>query len=210
MFNEIWSFFLKGGILMLPILICSIISIGIIIEKLITLRRKRIIVPEIKSVINSVSSEEDIPLAISVCDKHEGVLSNLMKIVLKQAGTSYEHRREELSDRGRQEIRGLERGLGALETIAAVTPILGLLGTVIGMIKVFQVISLQGVGEASALSGGISEALITTATGLSVAIPALIFYNFFSRKAENLILDIENLSNGLLNKMEIFRNGRKS
>jgi biopolymer transport protein ExbB len=208
MFEEIWSLFLKGGVLMIPIVISSLISLEVIIEKIITLRRKRIIIPEVKSVINSVSSEEDLPLAISVCDKHEGVLSNLMKIVLKQEGTTYEHRREELSDRGRQEIRGLERGLSILETIAAVTPILGLLGTVLGMIKVFQVISTQGVGEASALSGGISEALITTAAGLSVGIPALIFYNYFSRKAENIILDIENLSNSLLNKMEAFRNGR--
>lgn len=208
MFEEIWSLFLKGGVLMIPIALSSLISLEVIIEKIITLRRNRIIIPEVKSVINSVSSEEDLPLAISVCDKHEGVLSNLMKIVLKQEGTTYEHRREELSDRGRQEIRGLERGLSILETIAAVTPILGLLGTVLGMIKVFQVISIQGVGEASALSGGISEALITTAAGLSVGIPALIFYNYFSRKAENLILDIENLSNSLLNKMEAFRNGR--
>jgi len=207
MVQEIWSFFLKGGVLMIPIVICSFISIEVIIEKLITLRRKRIIIPEIKSVISNVSSEDDVPLAVSVCEQHEGVLSNLMKIVLKQGDTSYEHRREELSDRGRQEIRILERGLGVLETIAAVTPILGLLGTVFGMIKVFQVISVQGVGEASALSGGISEALITTAAGLSVGIPALIFYNFFSRKAENLILDIENLSNSLLNKMETFRKG---
>jgi biopolymer transport protein ExbB len=208
MFEEIWSFFLKGGILMLPIAVSSLISLEVIIEKLITLRRKRIIIPEVKSVINSVSSEEDLPLAISVCNQHEGVLSNLMKIVLMQNGKTYEHRKEELSDRGRQEIRSLEKGLGVLETIAAVTPILGLLGTVVGMIKVFQVISLQGVGEASALSGGISEALITTAAGLSVGIPALIFYNYFSRKAENLILDIENLSNTLLNKMEMFRKGR--
>jgi len=208
MFEEIWSFFLKGGILMLPIAISSLISMEVIIEKLITLNRKRIIIPEVKSVINSVSSEEDLPLAISVCNQHEGVLSNLMKIVLMQNGKTYEHRKEELSDRGRQEIRSLEKGLGVLETIAAVTPILGLLGTVVGMIKVFQVISLQGVGEASALSGGISEALITTAAGLSVGIPALIFYNYFSRKAENLILDIENLSNTLLNKMETFRKGR--
>jgi len=208
MFEEIWSLFQKGGVLMIPIVLSSLVSLEVIIEKIITLRRKRIIKSEVKSVINSVSSEEDLPLAISVCEKHKGVLSNLVKIVLKQEGTSYEHRREELSDRGRQEIRSLEHGLGVLETIAAITPILGLLGTVIGMIKVFQVISVQGVGEASALSGGISEALITTAAGLSVAIPALIFYNYFSRKAENIILDIENLSNTLLNKMESFRNGR--
>ncbi len=208
MFEELWSFFQKGGVLMIPIALSSLVSLEVIIEKLIMLRRKKIIIPEVKSVIKNVSSEEDLKLAISVCDQHKGVLSNLMKIVLRQEGSSYEHRREELSDRGRQEIRGLERGLGVLETIAAITPILGLLGTVIGMIKVFQVISVQGVGEASALSGGISEALITTAAGLSVAIPALIFYNYFSRKTENLILDIENLSNGLLNKMEAFRNGR--
>jgi len=209
MFTEIWSFLIKGGFLMIPLLICSVLALAIIIEKLITLRKNKVIVPEVKSVVENIGSEEDIKIALSVCSKHESVLSNLIKVVLKHRGTSYTLMREELSDSGRQEVRTLEKGLGILETIAAVSPILGLLGTVVGMIKVFSVISVQGVGEASALSGGISEALITTAVGLSVGIPSLIFYNYFTNKAEDLILDIESISNNLLKKIISFRTEKK-
>jgi len=205
MFIEIFEFLQKGGYLMIPIAICSVLSVAVIIEKLVNLRTKKIIVPEVKSVVNSLTSEDDINLALSVCNQHKGVLSNLMKMVLQHKGTSYLAVRDELSDNGRQEVRVLEKGLMILETVAAVTPILGLLGTVVGMIKVFNVISVQGVGEASALSGGISEALISTAAGLTVGIPALIFYNYFSQKTEDLILDIENISNNLLKKIIDFR-----
>ena len=205
MFSAIWSFLMKGGILMIPLIICSILSLALIIEKFITLRRSRVIVPEVRSVVENITSEEDIPLVLNVCRQHPSVLSNLTALVLQHKGTSYSLMREELSDSGRQEIRVLEKGLGILETIAAVSPILGLLGTVVGMIKVFGVISVRGVGEASALSGGISEALITTAVGLSVGIPALIFFNYFTSKAEELILDIENISNNLLKKLISFR-----
>jgi len=205
MFLEIVEFLQKGGYLMIPIAICSVLSLAVIIEKLINLRSNKIIVPEVKSVVSSLTSEDDIKLALSVCDQHKGVLSNLMKMVLQHKGTSYLAVRDELSDNGRQEVRVLERGLVILETVAAVTPILGLLGTVVGMIKVFNVISVQGVGEASALSGGISEALISTAAGLTVGIPALIFYNYFSKKTEDIILDIENISNNLLKKIIAFR-----
>lgn len=209
MFTEIWSFLVKGGVLMIPLLICSVLSLAIIIEKMITLRKDKVIVPEVKSVVENIDSEEDIPLALSVCKQHSGILSNLIILVLNHRGTSYSVMREELSDSGRQEIRSLERGLGVLETVASIAPVLGLLGTVVGMIKVFSVISVQGVGEASALSGGISEALITTAVGLSVGIPALIFYNYFASKAEELILDIEKISNNLLKKIVVFRIGEK-
>jgi len=206
MIAEIWSFFVKGGILMIPLLLCSIISIGIIIEKLITLRKKKILLPEVISVIESISTEKDIQLAMNVCQKHPGILSNLIKLVLTHNANNYFRMREELSDSGRQEIRVLEKGLGILETIATITPILGLLGTVFGMIKVFNVISSKGVGDPSLLSGGISEALITTAVGLSIGIPALIFYNFFTGIAENIILDMEKISNDLMKKILSFKN----
>jgi biopolymer transport protein ExbB len=209
MFTAIWSFLVSGGILMIPLIICSILSLAIIIEKFLTLKKDKVIVPQVKSVVENISLEADIPLALNVCRKYPGVLSNLIVLVLSHKGTSYTLMREELSDSGRQEIRVLENNLGILETIAAIAPILGLLGTVVGMIKVFSVISVQGVGEASALSGGISEALITTAVGLSVGIPALIFYNYFTSKAEELILDIENISNNLLKKIISFRTKEK-
>ena len=191
MFTEIIGLIQKGGYLIIPLLISSILSLAVIIEKSINLRTKKVIIPEVKSVVNNLAAEEDIALALSVCDQHKGVLSNLMKMVLQHDGTTYLNMRDELSDNGRQEIRILEKGLIILETIAAVTPIIGLLGTVVGMIKVFNVISIKGVGEASALSGGISEALITTAAGLTVGIPTLIFYNYFSKKTENLKIKSE-------------------
>ena len=101
----------------------------------------------------------------------------------------------------RRAVRHLEKGLTILETIAVIAPLMGLLGTVLGMIKVFGVIKEQGIGQAAASSGGISEALITTVTGLFVGIPVLIFFNYFSRKAENFVLDIEKYSIILIQKI---------
>jgi biopolymer transport protein ExbB len=95
----------------------------------------------------------------------------------------------------------LERGLVGLETVAGISPLLGLLGTVVGMIKVFTVISQQGIGQATTLSGGISEALITTAVGLSIGIPSLVAFNYFTNRAENLVLDIEKHCNTLLKQL---------
>ena len=105
-----------------------------------------------------------------------------------------------ISDQGRQEVGSLEKGLVVMETIASIAPLLGLLGTVIGMIKVFNVIQQQGLGQTQALSGGISEALITTVVGLSIGIPSVVGYTFFTDKAENLILDIEKYTSKLLRK----------
>ncbi len=101
----------------------------------------------------------------------------------------------------------LGRGLGMLETVAGIAPLLGLLGTVLGILKVFKVISVMGVGQASALAGGISEALITTIAGLFIGIPALVAYNYYSDKTESLVLEMENHSNRLLNKINALQPG---
>lgn len=200
-----WIMLLRGGIIMIPLILCSIISLSIFIEKLITLRRKRVIIPEIVSVIENIKSLDDVSLAISICKKNKGVFSNIIQIGLRNSHLPKEEIKEIFTDQGRQEARTLERGLVILETIAAIAPLLGLLGTVIGMIKVFDVISVQGVGQATALSSGISEALITTVVGLSIGIPTLVFYNYFTNKAENLILDIEKFSNNLIKKLHSFQ-----
>lgn len=204
--EDLWIMLQKGGIIMVPLFLCSIISLAIIIEKLITLRKKKIINPEIVSVIENIRSAADIDLAVSICEKHNGVFSNIIQIGLKNLKLKKEQVKEMFVDQGRQETRTLERGLGILETIAAISPLLGLLGTVIGMIKVFNVISVQGVGQAEALSGGISQALITTVFGLSIGIPTLVFYNYFTDKAENIILDIEKFSNDLVHRLSLFQN----
>ena len=102
--------------------------------------------------------------------------------------------KEAIEDAGRHEIASVEKYLNILSTIAGVAPLLGLLGTVTGMIKVFNIISLGGIGKAEELAGGIGEALITTAAGLSIAIPTLVFHNIFSERADRLILKMEKSS----------------
>ena len=191
----------RGGIMMYPLLLASVLALAIIIERFFSLRRRKIIIPEIISVVEQFSSFKDMELAKNICAKYRGPLSNLIQTGLENTDLERGEIKELIEDQGRQEVRHLERGLTILETIAVISPLMGLLGTVLGMIKVFGVIKEQGIGQAAALSGGISEALITTVTGLFVGIPVLIFFNYFSRKAENFVLDIEKYSIILIQKI---------
>lgn len=198
------EFFSKGGPVMYPLLLCSIIALAVIIEKLITLRRKKVIVPEVVGVLNNIKEPGDMGLALSICEKHKGPFANIIRLGLENYDLSREELKETLSDQGRQEVHQLEKGLIFLETIGAIAPLLGLLGTVTGILRVFNVISVQGVGQATALAGGISEALITTIAGLFIGIPAVFMYNYFANKAEGLVLEIEKYSVVLLNKVTSF------
>lgn len=196
-----FELFERGGIMMYPLILSSLIALAYIIERALALRKSRVLTPEITFMIESFSSLEDIDKTRTVCEKHGGPLGRIVRLSLDNAHLPRNELRELLEDQGRQEIRVLERGLVALETIAAIAPLMGLLGTVLGMVRVFSVIREQGIGQMAALSGGISEALLTTVTGLFIAIPVLIAYYYFSSKSEGLVLDIENNSNMLINKI---------
>jgi len=206
--HEAWLFLQRGGILMIPLILCSIIVFAIVIERAISLRRKKVLIPEIINVIETIKKPEDIHLAISICQKNEGTFANIVQLGLENKDLSNDELKELITDQGRQEVRSLEKGLVVIETIAGIAPLLGLLGTVVGMIKVFTVISEQGLGQTQALSGGISEALITTVVGLSIGIPSLVLYNYFTDKAENLILDIEKFTSQLLRKLSRFQSNK--
>ncbi len=199
--QDAWNFLQRGGIVMIPLMLCSILALAIIIERSISLRKKRILSPKIISVIEAINKPEDIHLAISICQKQKGAFSNIIQLGLENQALPKFELKELISDQGRQEMRTLERGLLILETIAGIAPLLGLLGTVTGMIKIFNVITAQGLGQTQALSGGISEALITTVVGLIIGIPSLVVYNYFADKAENLIMDIEKYTSQLLRKI---------
>ncbi len=193
--------FERGGIMMYPLALASLLALALVIERIIALRKKKIIIPEILAVVNNFSSVKDIDLAKSMCAKFDSPFSNIINLSLEYHDLPKSELRELVEDQGRQEIRKLEKGLVALETIAAISPLMGLLGTVIGMVHVFDVIKDQGIGQTAALSGGISEALLTTVSGLFVGIPVLIAYYYFSSKADDLILDIEKYSNRLILKL---------
>jgi biopolymer transport protein ExbB len=202
--------FQRGGIMMYPLLLSSLLAVAIIVERLLTLRRKKVIIPEIINIVEQFNSIKDLDLARSICLRYDGPLPRIVSLGLDHSELDDRGIKELIEDQGRQEIRELQRGLGILETVAAIAPLMGLTGTVLGMIKVFGVIKAQGVGQAAALSGGISEALLTTVAGLFIGIPTLIFHNYFSHKAENFVLDIEKYSGVLVRKLHGIGSGGQS
>ncbi|MFQ5510967.1 MAG: MotA/TolQ/ExbB proton channel family protein [Candidatus Krumholzibacteriia bacterium] len=196
-----WAIFIKGGVIMFPLALLSILGLAVFIEKMINLRQSKILQGEIIHTIEQVRSPADIPMAIRTCERHDSPLANIIRAGLDEAAAPVVYVRQVMEDTGRREVKRLERYLVVLETVAAASPLLGLLGTVFGMIKVFSVISIAGVGEAGLLSGGIAEALITTAFGLSIGIPALVAYNFFDSRVENFVIKIEGVVHMLLKQI---------
>ena len=207
--TEIISELQKGGIVMIPLLLGSIFTLAIVIERAFSLRAKKIIIPEIVTAVERIVCPEDIRVAERICETYPGTFANVILPALQNKDLNREELKEFIIDQGRQEVRTLERGLVGLETIAGVAPLLGLMGTVLGMIKVFNVITQQGLGQANVLSQGISEALITTVTGLTIGIPALIAYNFFTSKAEGIVMDIEKYTAALLHSIRLMTECRE-
>jgi biopolymer transport protein ExbB len=195
------EFFRQGGILMTPLVLCSVIALAIGLERAINLRRKKIFLPQVVNLVGSLIEEGKLQLVRQICDENASPLANIIRVGIDNYNQEREEIKATIMDAGRQEVPVLEKNLLLLGTIAGISPLLGLLGTVTGMIKVFRVISVQGVGQAGALAGGISEALITTAIGLAIAVPALVAYNYFVHKVEMLILDIEKYSLQLVNRL---------
>lgn len=200
-----WETITQGGFVMIPLAACSILALWVFIDRAWHLRRDRIVRSEIVNVIDTLEGPGDLPLARSICERNPGAFSTIVLTALDHRDGTRDAMREAVEDQGRQEVARLERGLGILETIAGIAPLLGLLGTVLGMIDVFEVVSRQGAGQAQSLSGGISEALITTATGLSIGIPSLVGYNWLVGRAERLVLDMEAHTNRLMKKILAFR-----
>jgi biopolymer transport protein ExbB len=191
-----------GGWLMVPIVACSIIATAVVIERTWMLRRSRIMPANLVARIRGWHRRNELN------DEHieeiraGSPLGRLLAAGLINRNHSREIMKEAIEETGRQVVAELERFLNTLATIASVTPLLGLLGTVLGMIDVFGVIMEAGVGDAAPLAGGISKALITTAAGLSVAIPALMFHRFFDNKVARLALDMEEQSLRLVDVMK--------
>ena len=180
-----------GGWLMVPIIACSIAAMAIIIERLIAYRDRKVLPRKLVASIWQLERKEGLTAAHIEKIRANSPLGRVLAAGLLNRQHSREMMKLAIEEEGRQVVHELERYLNTLGTIAAITPLLGLLGTVIGMIKVFTAITTAGVGNPAVLAGGISEALITTAAGLSVAIPALIFHRYLSGKVDRLVLGME-------------------
>ena len=183
--------FEKGGFLMYPIFICSLFAVTIFFERMFYLKsvktRSKKFVGRVKNLVKKGSIE----LAVSACRKSPTPISQIMLAGLMKYGRGREEIKEAIEDSANQEIPLLERNLSFLSTIGNITPLLGLLGTVFGMIKAFNVIAVMGVGKPEALAEGISMALLTTAFGLSVAIPTIVIYNYLAHRVDKLIKEME-------------------
>nr|VFJ63494.1 MAG: biopolymer transport protein ExbB [Candidatus Kentron sp. FW] len=180
-----------GGLIMLPILLCSVVATAIIAERFWSLQRKRIVPDNLVVEVwqwakKGGLDEEHIQLL-----RQSSPLGKILAAGLVNRQNSREIMKEGIEEAGRHVVYNLEQYLNTLGTIAAIAPLLGLLGTVIGMIKVFAVITVQGIGDPGVLASGISEALITTAAGLTVAIPSLIFYRYFRGRIDGLVVTME-------------------
>jgi biopolymer transport protein ExbB len=180
-----------GGWLMLPIIACSIVAAAIIFERLWTLQHKRVLPINLaQQVLQWVGTEQLEPKHLQRLHQ-SSPLGQMLAAGLANRNAPRDVVKESIEDVGRHVVHELERYLSSLGTIAAISPLMGLLGTVIGMIKVFAAITANGVGNPGVLAGGISEALITTAAGLSVAIPALIGYRFLRARVDALVVRME-------------------
>jgi len=180
-----------GGWLMYPILLSSIIAAGIIAERLWTLQTRKVIPEKLMTGIWNLLSKDQLTEQNIIEIEQGSPLGKVLAAGLVNRHLSRDLIRESIEETGRFVTHELEKFLNTLGTISTITPLLGLLGTVIGMIKVFTAITTVGVGDPTVLAGGISEALITTAAGLTVAIPSLIFYRYLKRKIDELVVGME-------------------
>jgi len=181
----------SGGWLMWPIMACSVVATAIVIERLWALRRQRVLPKELMERVRDWERMRKVPPQNMADLSASSPLGRLIAAGLSTQDRRREMIRESIEEIGRQVVHQLERYLNTLGTIASISPLLGLLGTVIGMIRVFNVITLQGVGDPTVLAGGISEALITTAAGLTVAIPSLMFYRYFRGRVDEFVVSME-------------------
>jgi len=194
-----FSIVAKGGWLMVAIFICSLVAVAIIVERWINLHKAKINAHSFFMEIKGLILKGDITEAIERCRKTPGPVTSILRAGIERYDQTKEEIKEAVESSGKMEVHNLERYLGVLATVAAVAPLLGFLGTVTGMIKAFMRIeALGGNVNASVLAGGIWEALVTTASGLTVGIPVLIFYNYFQGKVDRFVYEMEESSSKLL------------
>ena len=193
---------LAGGWLMAPILLCSTLAVAIIIERFWTLRTSKVIPEGLGATVEDWATRHELDQRHLDQLRAESPLGRIYAAALVNRKRSREIIKEAVEDTGRHVVHDLERFLNTLGTIAGISPLLGLLGTVIGMIEVFSAIMISGVGDANVLAGGISQALITTAAGLTIAIPSYFFYRFFRGMVAEYVITMEEKAISLIDCIE--------
>ncbi len=196
------DFFTRGGPLMYPILLCSVIGWAIFMERIFVFIKIRRNLRPLQSAVMGLIQEKKAEEAVDLCIQKKSPLAKILLVVLKNRGSQRSYLKSLAEEVGEREAVALQRYLGLLGTIANITPLLGLLGTVLGMIKAFNVIATEGMGTPATLGGGISEALITTAAGLTVAVPMILLHRYLSSRSERLVLELEEATMQIVDLVE--------
>ena len=197
-----YEIIVAGGWLMLPILLSSVIATAIVIERLVALRQSRILPPELISQVLAWADRSELDrVHVDEIATHSP-LGKIVAVGVQNQALPRDQIKIAIEDAGRHVVHDMERYLPALGTIAHITPLLGLLGTVIGMITVFDAITTHGVGDPTVLADGISQALITTAAGISVAIPSIIAFRYLRSHINEMIVRMEKQAIHLLDVLE--------
>ncbi|MCX7875545.1 MAG: MotA/TolQ/ExbB proton channel family protein [Melioribacteraceae bacterium] len=195
--------FFKGGFMMWPILLGSIIAVAITIEKFLSIKKSKVNLATFTIKIRGILKKKDITGAINYCMEEKSPIANIIRRGLKKYKFGRKRVIEAIEAAGKIEIGKMEKGLSTLATIAGAAPMLGFLGTVTGMITAFMRIQeLQGSASPADLAGGIWEALITTAFGLIVGIPALALYNYFLSRVNKNVLEMERIATEVLDVLD--------
>ncbi len=189
----------KGGLLMWVILFNGLLALVILLERLFHLHRAKIHTRDFITGIINILKRGNVMESIALCDETSGPVAQVVKTAVMNHDRGREEIREAMEDAARAEVARLERRLPVLATVAQVTPLIGFLGTVTGMIKIFMVIQTTQLATPGQLAGGVWEALLTTAGGLVIAIPAYVAYNYLVGRVQNLVLDMECAANEILN-----------
>ena len=198
---KLLSVFEKGGVMMYPILFSSILMLGIAIERLYNLRRKNVINSDFLENVRNQWDWKDIKRTLQLCNSYDNSLSRILKVGVLRVGGKLDEIERAIEGAGQHEASLMNSNLRVLGAVANITPMMGLLGTVFGMIKAFNVISLSGTGSPGLVASGISEALITTAAGMVVGIPALALYHYFRGKIDRYVFEMEEISFQLIEEL---------
>jgi biopolymer transport protein ExbB len=201
MIPAMWELVRAGGPFMWPIIACSIAAVGILLERLWTLQRKRVLPQELLKKVSDLADKNQVtPKVIEALEKNSPP-GRVLAAALANRHRGREIMMERVEDTGRHVVHELERFLNSLGTIASISPLLGLLGTVAGIIRAFNAVMLGGMGDPAKLAGGISEALVTTAAGLAVAIPSFIAYRYLRGKIERIVIEMEKVAVGFADSL---------
>ncbi|KRG77561.1 biopolymer transporter ExbB [Stenotrophomonas ginsengisoli] len=197
-----WELVKAGGWPMLPLIVLGILGVAIILERLWTLRRNEVLPPGLGAEVRSWAARGRLEPSHLQTLRDNSPLGALLAAALEARNRPREQMRERIEDTGRHLVHRMERYLPALSTIASAGPLLGLLGTVIGMIQMFLGLMDHGAGDVSQLAGGIGKALVCTATGMAVAIPALIAHRFFRARVSGYVVEMEKEAGALMDALD--------